>query len=104
MKTLNKQKSNPMVKQVTEVDPEFLSSIDNKMETILSLLKKEKLPTKAEFLTAQEFMDLIKVSRWKLDMLISQGLLDHKKIGRKIYVHVNQVDRFFKGEMQLDKK
>ena len=92
-----------IIKNVTELDSEFVTRLDNRLEKIEGALQNFKLLEKPEFLTSEEFMSRIKVSRWKLDILISQGILKHRKIGRKLYINASEVDRYFAGEMKIDK-
>lgn len=91
-----------MVKHVTEVDSAFMNRLDSTLQKIEGALQNIKVLEKPEYLTSEEFMGKIKVSRWKLDILISQGILRHKKIGRKLYIPSTEVDRYFAGEMNLE--
>lgn len=90
--------------QLTIVDQEFLIKLDSDIQVIKAGLQNIKAIPPEEFLTADEYMQRIKIGRWKFDMLISQGLLQYKKIGRKYYIPIDQVTKFFSGQMQLDSK
>ena len=87
--------------QMTIADPEFLSRLDKSLQEIKQGLQSMKALPQDEFLTADEYMARIKVSRWKFDALIRDGLLEYKKIGRKFYIPANQVIKYFNGEMNL---
>lgn len=90
------------MKTVVEIDPELLSRIDNSLLEIRRGLQNANFVPNEEFLTSDEFMEKIKVSRWKFDLLIRSGRLQFKKIGRKYYIPLNQVARYFAGELSLD--
>jgi hypothetical protein len=88
-----------MIKQVTEIDSAFLSKLDSSLEEIKRGLKNMNAIPEKEYLTANEFMDKIKISRWKFDLFIKDGVLEYRKIGRKYYVPQSQVVKYFAGEM-----
>jgi excisionase family DNA binding protein len=90
-----------MVKHVTEVDPEFLSQLSADIKQIKIGLQAIKALPEDEYLTADEYMARIKVSRWKLDAFVREGLLEYKKIGRKFYIPKSQVQKYFDGKMVL---
>jgi Helix-turn-helix domain len=50
------------------------------------------LPT---HLSAREFMDLTKMSRSRMDRLISKNLIKSLKKGRTLYIPASEVERFF---------
>lgn len=87
----------------TIADPDFLSRLDNKLDTLLEAFQNIKAipPVHDQHLVTEEFMQRTKISRWKLNILLSQGLLKHKKIGRKIYIEAGEVKRYFNGELQI---
>lgn len=87
--------------QMTIADPEFLSRLDSDLQEIKRGLQNFKVIPQDEFLTADEFMQKVKVSRWKFDAMVKEGLLQYKKIGRKFYIPSNQVTKYFSGEMVL---
>ena len=90
-----------MIKQVTEIDSEFLNRLDSTMQEIKRGLQNIRAIPQNDYLTADEYMAKIKVSRWKFDALIKEGLLEYKKVGRKFYIPLNQVTKYFNGEMNL---
>jgi hypothetical protein len=90
-----------MSKQVYVFDEEFVCRLENDLKIIRQGLERINAVPPQEFLTASEFMARVKISRWKFDMLVNQGLLSYKKIGRKFYVPAGEVSRYFSGEMQL---
>lgn len=68
---------------------------------ILSLLKdlvgKETSPGKVvPFITAIEFMSAVRIGRTKFDQLVSESKVRTIKKGRKIYVPIGEVERYFK--------
>lgn len=87
--------------QITIADPEFLSRLDESLKEIKQGLQNIKAIPQDDYFTADEFMAKVKVSRWKFDALIKEGLLQYKKIGRKFYIPANQVPKYFNGEMNL---
>lgn len=77
-------------------------------ETELNLLKsrlqdiqqelqdlKGNRQTAAKFMTAIEFMAAVRIRRTKFDELVKLGRIKAIKKGRKIYVPVEEVDRYF---------
>lgn len=91
-----------VIKTVVEIDQDLLSRIDSSLLEIKRGLQNANFVPNDEFLTSEEFMAKVKVSRWKFDLLIKSGKLQHKKIGRKYYIPANQVTRYFAGELTLD--
>lgn len=89
------------IKQVTEVPAEFISQLTTTLDQIKRGLENMGGIQRAEYLTLPEYMARVKVSRWKTDMLIKQGLLKYKRVGRKIYIPESEVGRFFAGELDL---
>lgn len=89
------------IKQVVELPYEQFQEMQENTQLILAALKNLNLTPAPDFLTAQEWMDQCKVSRWKFDMLKNAGKLRVKQIGRKLYVAKSEVQRFFNGELNL---
>lgn len=87
--------------QLTIADPEFLSRLETSLQEIKQGLQNIKAIPQDEYLTPDEFMAKVKFSRWKFDLLIKEGLLQYKKVGRKFYIPANQVEKYFNGEMNL---
>lgn len=93
------------VKQVVELDLEFIVRLEDKIERIESALMNMDILSKPrpeeKFITPNDWCKRCKVSRWKYDQLMTQGLLRGKRIGRKFYIEIGEVDRFFAGELKL---
>ena len=66
---------------------------------ILELVKKpEKKDTASvplKYITAIEFMNTVRIKRSKFDQLVLSSKIKILKKGRKIYVPVGEVERFF---------
>ncbi|MCA6379227.1 MAG: helix-turn-helix domain-containing protein [Cytophagales bacterium] len=89
------------IKQVVELPYEQFQEIQETSKLILTALQNLNLTPAPDFLTAQEWMDACKVSRWKFDSLRNDGKLRVKQIGRKYYIPRTEVQRFFNGELTL---
>jgi hypothetical protein len=89
------------IKQVVELPYEQFQEIQETSKLILTALQNLNLTPAPDFLTAQEWMDQCKVSRWKFDMLKNAGKLRVKQIGRKYYIAKTEVQRYFNGELTL---
>lgn len=95
------------VKSVVDKDyhDSVLQRIDSKFDTVISALSNLDILSRPrveeKYITTAEWMNRCKVSRWKYDVLKSQGLLRGRKIGRKFMVEVGEVDRYFNGELSL---
>ncbi len=87
--------------QLVIADPAFLARLDSRLERIESNLKNLRVIPEDEFLSPDEFMEKVKIRKTKFFLLISSGLLEHKKVGRKIYIPTTQVRKYFAGEMNL---
>lgn len=57
--------------------------------------KREVREQPSGFLTALEFMNAVKIKRWKFDQLISGNKIKAIKKKRKIYVPISEVERYF---------
>jgi hypothetical protein len=53
----------------------------------------EKAPV--NYVTAQQFMDAVKIRRWKFDQLIANNLIRTIKKKRKIYLPESEIERYF---------
>ncbi len=91
------------IRQVIELPIEEYDRMKETQERILKALENlSLLPSSTpEFLTAHEFMKRCKISRWLLDELRAQGKLRSRKVGRKIFIEIGEVDRFFNGQLHL---
>lgn len=66
------------------------------MEEIKKLkVKNESLTIAVDFITAKEFMSIIRIGRTKFDQLVAQNKVKTIKKDRKIYVPVGEVERYF---------
>ena len=77
-----------------------LDRIDENQRIILEVLKNISLTKNEEYLTVKEFMQNVKIARSKFDELVAEGKVRTVRPngGRKIYVPVSEVTRFFEGE------
>jgi hypothetical protein len=48
-----------------------------------------------QYITSKEFMEAVRIRRWKFDQLISTNMLKTIKKKRKIYVLASEVGRYF---------
>lgn len=92
------------IKQVVELPIERFKSIE-RLESIShrildALDNIQGVPRNSEYLTAQEFMDELRISRNKFDKLRHENKLKVILRGRKLYVPVIEVKRYFDGEME----
>lgn len=93
-----------MEKTLYIVDKDFLLAMKSDMNTIKQSLENLKLIKPPERYTANEFMEITKMSRWKFDVLVSQRLINYKKLGKKFYIEPGEVQRYFAGEMEIKNK
>lgn len=49
----------------------------------------------ADYLTTEEFCEVVKVSRTTVFKWIKDGLISKRKVGRKTYIHRDQVNKVF---------
>jgi hypothetical protein len=73
---------------------EEIRKIVAKLEEIKSALATERR-IGARFITASEFMQSVKIGRWKFDQLIRLNKIKTIKKERKIYVLATEVERYF---------
>lgn len=90
-----------MIKQVVELDSDFVSRLEKDILEIKSSLYRINALERPDYLTPKEFMAKVKIGRTYFDILVAQGILRFKKIGRKIYIPTSEVDRFFTGELTI---
>ena len=65
------------------------------LEMVKELHSKREEAVKTKNITAIEFMTAIRIKRTKFDQLVSENKIRTIKKGRKIYVPVSEVDRYF---------
>jgi hypothetical protein len=68
--------------------------IVTKLDEIKIALSTESR-TISRFITAGEFMEAVRIRRWKFDQLIGSNKIKTIKKGRKIYVLASEVHRYF---------
>lgn len=90
-------------KHVYLVDKDLLEGIREDLSHLKKSLQHLKViePKTDGYLTADEFMKAIKVSRWKFNFLVRSGALKWIKRGRKFYVAQTEVQRYFNGELEV---
>ncbi len=71
--------------------------LSKNQEEILELLKNSgpKTEVNSPFITANEFMDAVRIRRSKFDHLVLNNKIETLKKGRKIYVKSSEVGRYF---------
>ncbi len=82
---------------VTVPQETFNRIIDDLTEIKKSISIKEHTPNK-EWLTRKEFMEACGIRTTKLYQLINSGKLETRKVGRRMYINRNSVDRYFAGK------
>jgi len=92
------------VVRVVVVPEEEWKRFCDRQEEMLGLLKGFMMPEKqianrpggaSPYLTAIEFMAAVKIKRTKFDQLMMQSKIKVIRKGRKIYVPVGEVERYF---------
>ncbi len=73
---------------------EDIRKIITKLDEIKFALSTERR-VGARFITAFEFMESVRIGRWKFDQLIRLNKIKTIKKERKIYVLATEVDRYF---------
>ena len=71
-----------------------LRKLVSKMDEIKFTLSNERR-VGARFITAMEFMESVKIKRWKFNQFVGQNKIKAIKKERKIYVLATEVDRYF---------
>ncbi|WP_339791136.1 hypothetical protein [uncultured Imperialibacter sp.] len=88
------------VKQVVELPLEQFESFVEGQRRILGALQEIKAIKPVEYYTAYEFMNEVKIRRWKFNQLRESGKLKVIQRGHKLYVPSGEVQRYFRGEME----
>jgi hypothetical protein len=83
------------------INTDFLDMIGTRLERIEKSLVGIGALKPQEFLSPGEFCKAAKISRWQFDMLKGSGSLQTKKVGRKVYVSSQQLQRYFNGEITI---
>lgn len=74
-----------------------------KIDRMERALETNKVLSSTEWLTVDEFLTKVKVSRWKFEAWKDHGLIQIKKIGKKWYVHPSEVQRYYNNEIGTQK-
>jgi alanine dehydrogenase len=81
---------------------EELENLKQTQQEILALVKDLKSVNaeriQAKYITAIEFMKAIQICRSKFDLLVQKNKIKTLKKGRKIYVPIAEIDRYFSDE------
>jgi hypothetical protein len=95
------------IKQIVEIPLEDFQEIRADLkesranqQKIIGALEGVRLLNRTEYLTAQEFMDAVKIKRWKFNQLRDDGDIQVIQKGKKLYVSSTEVRRYFQGEME----
>ncbi len=84
-----------VIKQVVELPIEEFQALKANQELIIGALKDFKVLKQTEYLTAQEFMDAVKIKRWKFNQLKDNNQIRVIQKSRKIYIPHSEVRRYF---------
>jgi len=84
----------PVLVMIPEAELNLLKSSLQDIQQQLQDLKGNR-QTAVKFLTAVEFMAAVRIRRTKFDELVKHGRVKVIKKSRKIYVPVEEVDRYF---------
>ncbi len=76
-----------------------LTNLQMTQQEILKQLQNLQISSSASIqiknITAKEFMSAVRICRSKFDQLVNRNKIKIIKKGRKIYVPISEVDRFF---------
>lgn len=76
-----------------------LNNLKTTQQEILKQLQNLQIPSSGSIqiknITAKEFMSAVRICRSKFDQLVNQNKIRIIKKGRKIYVPISEVDRYF---------
>jgi hypothetical protein len=90
--------SYPMITMVM-VPEEQWTQVKNALHEIQNSISKNAVKEPAsialKYITAMEFMQAVRIKRTKFDKLVQTSKIKIVKKGRKIYVPVGEVERFF---------
>ena len=86
-----------MNQKLTIVSENFLESINEKQDKIISLLQEGKLGTQNDFITENEAKErLHKKSTWFWQMR-KNGMLPYRKIGKSIYYSITEINQLLEN-------
>jgi SAM-dependent MidA family methyltransferase len=82
---------------ITVIPLEEWKRLNTNQEKILDFLANLSIKTdvSSPYITANEFMDAVRIRRSKFDQLVSENKIETLKKGRKIYVKSSEVSRYF---------
>jgi len=86
---------------IVKIPDDQLDSLKSELQKIVSTLEQIKVALSTErrvgarFITAAEFMEAVKIKRWKFDQLIASNNIHTLKKKRKVYVLATEVERYF---------
>lgn len=92
--------SHQIIKQVVEIPLADFEALKESNRQIVEALQAMKSIKRPEFLSSKEFMEEVKISRWKFQELRDANMLRVVQRGRKLYVPATEVTRYFNGEME----
>lgn len=86
-----------MYQKLTIVSENFLESINEKQDKIISLLQESKLGNQNDFITENEAKELLhKKSTWFWQMR-KDKILPFRKIGKSIYYSKNEINQLLEN-------
>ena len=81
------------------IPQEELANLQMTQQEILKQLQGLQIPSLGSIqiknITAKEFMNAVRICRSKFDQLVNRNKIKIIRKGRKIYVPISEVDRFF---------
>ena len=81
------------------IPQEELANLQMTQQEILKQLQGLQIPSSGSIqiknITAKEFMSVVRICRSKFDQLVNRNKIKIIRKGRKIYVPISEVDRFF---------
>ncbi len=86
---------------IVKIPDNQLDSLKSELQKIVSTLEQIKIALTTErragarFITAAEFMEAVKIKRWKFDQLIANNKIHTLKKKRKVYILATEVERYF---------
>ncbi len=82
---------------ISVIPPEEWKQFNDNQKKILDLLSNLSIKTdvSSPYITANEFMDIVRIRRPKFDKLVATKMIETLKKGRKIYVKSSEVSRYF---------
>jgi excisionase family DNA binding protein len=87
------------MKTVIEIPAEDFQTIKDGQAKILNALESMRAIKPPEFLTTEEFREQTKTGKTWLFEKIRSGKIRSKHIGRRWYIPLDEVQRFFRGEI-----